>query len=96
MIAPHGELDIATTPELAGAFAAATGGDVVVDLRGVTFMDSSGIACVLQAWRASGEAGGRLRAVPGPDEVQRVLALVALDREIDWIDPPAQVDWRAA
>ena len=96
VIAPNGELDIATTPELADAFAASSGGDVVVDLRGVSFMDSSGIACVLEAWRVSTETGGRLRAVEGPPEVQRVLGLVALDRQLDWVDPPEPVSWRDA
>lgn len=95
VLAPAGELDLGTTPELAGALAAVAGDDVLLDLRAVTFIDSSGIAVVLEAWRMAGEAGGRLRVVPGPPQVQRVIGMVALDRALEWSDPAAEVRWHA-
>jgi anti-anti-sigma factor len=42
-----GEIDIATAPQLAEALEAYNGSPVCVDLTGVTFMDSSGIAVLL-------------------------------------------------
>ncbi|HEY2635988.1 MAG TPA: STAS domain-containing protein [Solirubrobacteraceae bacterium] len=93
VVAPSGDLDIGTAPELAGALAGAAGDDVVVDLRAVAFIDSSGVAGVLEARRRAQESGGRLRVVEGPPEVQRVLELVSLDRTLEWTEPPADVTW---
>jgi anti-sigma B factor antagonist len=44
-VAPHGELDLATRPELEEALADALGHArrVVLDLRGLSFIDSSGL-----------------------------------------------------
>jgi anti-sigma B factor antagonist len=48
---------------------------MVVDLREVSFMDSSGLDVLLSARQRAAEIGGRLSLVRGPDEVQRVFAL---------------------
>lgn len=93
VVAPHGDLDVASTPALTAALAGAAGDEVLVDLRGVAFIDSSGVAGLLEAWRRSTESGGRLRCVAGPPEVQRVFALVELDRALEWAEPPIGVEW---
>ena len=38
--------------------------ELTIDLAGVTFMDSSGIAVLLRAWRRVGELGGRWSTCP--------------------------------
>ncbi|MFE7169735.1 STAS domain-containing protein [Streptomyces sp. NPDC057616] len=53
---------------------------VVVDLSGVTFMDSSGINSLVTAYRAVSKVDGWLRIAGPKDSVQRVLSLVGVDR----------------
>ena len=80
-VVAEGELDIATdeTLRVAIADAAVTDRDVVLDLRGITFCGSSGIALILDAQRALGE---RLRVLAGA-EIRRVLELTGLTRLLD-------------
>jgi anti-anti-sigma factor len=69
-----GQLDLATAPRLAEAFGALpSGGEVVVDLAGVTLMDSSGVAVLLRA----GE-GRSLVVVRPARNVRRVLGVNGL------------------
>ena len=75
-VAPSGELDIAT----AGAVQSelddlhANGWrSVVLDLRGLTFMDSTGLRLVLDERRRCQEEGKGFAIVDGPDAVERVL-----------------------
>ncbi len=56
---------------------------VVVDLRQVAFMDSSGINILIAAHHALTAAGGRLRLARPTDAVLRTLQLVGLDTVID-------------
>ena len=68
---------------------------VVVDLRGLTFMDSAGVHAILDAdvWARYG--GGRLVVVPGPAQVWRLFTLTAADRRLEILEldpadePPA-------
>ena len=67
-MAVSGELDLDTMGELNEALAADDGlwRTTVVDLRGLTFIDSSGVSGVLAAARRARDAGARLVCVPGP------------------------------
>ncbi|MES9521979.1 STAS domain-containing protein [Streptomyces capoamus] len=56
---------------------------VVVDMRQVTFMDSSGINIFLAAHRALSEAGGWLRLAAVGESVIRTIRLVGVDAVID-------------
>ena len=57
---------------------------VVLDLRGVTFIDSAGVRLVLEAMRALPE----FAVVPGGPEVPRVFRLVGLDERVRIVDRP--------
>lgn len=78
--APGDELDIASVAELrsrlAGAFR--PGAEIVLDMRGVTFMDSSALSIVLAADRRLAASGGRLRLAHVSSEVRRVLRICGL------------------
>lgn len=56
---------------------------VVVDLRQVTFMDSSGINTLLAAHRVLTEAEGWLRLAAPGEPVLRTLQIVGVDTVID-------------
>jgi anti-sigma B factor antagonist len=88
----RGELDIATGPRLeeelrrAEADAPST---LVLDLREVTFFDSTGLQLVLDADVRAREAGRTLVVVPGDGEPRRILELAdALDRLL--VEEPAR------
>jgi anti-anti-sigma factor len=64
----RGELDLAGAPELDAALASidgARGSDLVLDLTGVTFIDSSGIRSVLDAYHRSRARGAEMRIISG-------------------------------
>ncbi|MEW2291052.1 STAS domain-containing protein [Streptomyces sp. NPDC047841] len=56
---------------------------VVVDMRQVTFMDSSGINILIAAHHALSEAGGWLRLAAIGESVMRTISLVGVDAVID-------------
>jgi len=80
-VAPVGELDVATAPVLDGDLCAVRdlGFDaIVVDLRGLTFIDSTGVHLLVR-WAASAAARGyAFRLIPGSDRIQRVFRLTGL------------------
>lgn len=55
---------------------------LTLDLSGVTFMDSSGIAVLLRAHRQMVHTGGSLRAVNLPAQARRVLDAAGIGRLI--------------
>ncbi len=56
--------------------------DCVLDLREVRFMDSSGVAVILRAYKRMTELGGRLRVENVPGQPMRVLDASGIDRLI--------------
>lgn len=48
---------------------------VIVDLRGLSFLDSSGIRLLLDLVALAREDSLRLELIPGPPQVQQVLEL---------------------
>lgn len=60
------------------------GGRLVLDLSGLTFMDSTGIRVILQAEQYARMHGAELIVVRPPDNVMRVLELIGLDDQLDF------------
>ena len=90
----EGELDIATTPSADAELRRVERGGarvIVLDLRGVTFMDSTGLRLLVSADARARNGEHRLAIVRGPAVVQRVLALTGLDARLDVIDDPSEV-----
>src|SRR4051794_26293500 len=80
-VAPVGEVDLATVDEVDAhlrALQAAGVRHVVLDLRGVTFMDSTGVRLLLEHDAGSRRDGYAFAVVPGPTPVQRVLELAGI------------------
>lgn len=55
---------------------------LILDLSGVTFMDSSGIALVLRTWRRMRELDGTMHVVNVPSQAFKVLQAAHIDRLI--------------
>jgi anti-sigma B factor antagonist len=64
---------------------------VVLDLRGLTFMDSTGLRVILSADSRAGKEGHRFAIVQGPEAVQRVFHITRLDERLDIVDDPSTV-----
>lgn len=77
-IAPRGEIDIATVGQLKrelGELVEAGFTRVVIDLRAVTFMDSTGLHAVLSAHFDAQRDDWELSLIPGPRAVQRLFEI---------------------
>ena len=86
----RGELDLATAPDLEAAIQGPLddGQDVVVDLRELDFMDSTGLRVLVAAHgRVEGTEQRFLivRPLPGAS-IERILAVAGVERVLDLID----------
>ena len=61
---------------------------ICLDLRELTFLDSSGLARLVAARRRARKAGRRLVLVRGPAAVQRVFQLTAVDEAFEIVTEP--------
>jgi len=89
-----GELDMAEIPRLRQELDQVEAGSprtLVLDLRGLSFIDSSGLRFVLETDVRARRDARRLVIVPGADAVHRVFLIALLDKRLDFIDP-AEVD----
>lgn len=83
-----GELDIATSPQLARTLSEAQGQArlVVADLRQVAFADSSVLHVLIDATTRAQHEGSRLVVLRGPPHVDRVFALTGFDDVAEVVD----------
>ena len=91
VVVPRGELDMASAPELEEAVLPRLedGAWIVLDLRSLDFIDSSGLRVVLEAERRARGEGGRLLVVPG-DRVRRVFDLSGVGQLVELGDAPPE------
>lgn len=91
-VALAGELDLATAPGAAKQLKAAQAESSLVwlDLRGLTFMDSSGVHLVIAAHTRARRRGGRLVIVNCPPPVRRVFELTGVLGHLEFAAQPRQ------
>ncbi len=84
-----GELDLSTMSQLDEALDQADAWDkhLILDLRALEFVDSSGLHAVLRVDRRLQESGGELTIVRGPRSVERLFMLTGLDTRLHIVDP---------
>lgn len=78
----EGELDLETAAEFDRQLAALDGSLVkrlLIDLGGVTFMDSTGLASIVRAHQSAETNGYPLVLRRGANQVQRLFALTGVD-----------------
>jgi anti-anti-sigma factor len=87
----HGEIDLATADavraDLHKAFQRS--GTVVLDLREVEFMDTQGLAVVIEAQQSSAADGTRFAITRAPDHVNRLFDTIGLTPRLTIVDDPA-------
>jgi len=93
LLSVRGEVDLSTAPELEGALQRARPperGSLIVDLRAVTFLDSSGLALLLRHDGKVRVSGRRLIVVKGPPFVQRAFELTGVSERLTMVDEPPE------
>jgi len=77
-----GDVDLHASPEARRVLldAVSQGRKVLVDLSKVSYMDSSGVASLIEALKRARDAGLVFGLVSVPDRPLRVLKLASLDR----------------
>ena len=87
VVSPRGELDMATAGAVEQELRELrrTGVPRIrLDLRGLTFMDSSGVHLITRWVSEASKDGFELELEPGPPVVQRIFHLTALHDSLPW------------
>jgi len=81
----QGELDIVTAPELDAILTRMHehAHPVVLDLEGITFMDSTGLTTLMDHWLRAEQDGRPFSVRAASRSVRRVVGLAGVDRLLD-------------
>ena len=86
-----GELDMAGVDQLERLLTpdqTAEGATFVIDMRGLSFIDSSGLRALIMADERVRDEGGRFIVVRGPDRVNEILEMTGVAQRIELVDEP--------
>lgn len=86
-----GEIDISTAPRLREAIVSllAEGRtQIAVDLRGVDFLDSTGLGVLVGGLKRARSAGGELRVISTSPRIEKVFAITGLDGIFEIVERP--------
>ena len=84
-----GELDISSAPKVEDELARVEPdrpGVIVLDLRNLAFMDSTGLRLLIAADTRARQEDRRLMIVKGPEPVQRVFRITRLEERLEIVD----------
>ena len=85
VISMEGELDMANAPALQSAIESeelAAAEIVVLDLQGLTFLDSTGLRVILAARELCWRRGQEFAVTPGSPQVQRLLSVTGVGEHL--------------
>jgi anti-sigma B factor antagonist len=94
VVAVSGELDLASGPELEAELDQLSGPDiqlVVIDLRNLDFMDSTGLSILVRAHQRLAGEGAEMGLVRGSQQVQRLLDLTGVAERLRLVDAPEEL-----
>jgi anti-anti-sigma factor len=94
VLAVRGELDLVSCPLLDQALEELAGVDVelvIVDLRELEFMDSTGLHLLVRAQTQALQDGRRFALVRGGAQVQRLFDLTGVTESLTVVDSPDQL-----
>lgn len=92
VVVPAGEVDLVTVDQVRTHVreAAHEAPRVVLDLRQVTFMDSSALRLLVEAQQLAEQDGFSFAVVRGPASLERLFEVTGLDGRLELHDDPAQ------
>jgi anti-anti-sigma factor len=88
----HGELDVLTVRPVrqrVAEFVGAGFGEIVIDLRGLSFIDSTGMRLLLTLHLQARRDGWGFALIRGPETVQRVFDIAGTATVLPFIRPPS-------
>ena len=91
----RGELDLSTVEKVEDELRRIEDrGDklLVLDLSGLTFLDSTGLRLMVTADQRARKAGRRLALVKGPETVHRVFTITKLDERLQMVDDVKELE----
>ena len=94
VVAVSGELDLASGPELEAELDRLSGPEtklVVIDLRKLDFMDSTGLSIIVRAHQRMAGEGCEMGLVKGSQQVQRLLDLTGVADRLRLVDTPEEL-----
>ena len=94
MVSVSGELDLASGPELETELDQLSGPEtklVVIDLRKLDFMDSTGLSIIVRAHQRMASEGCEMGLVKGSQQVQRLLDLTGVADRLRLVDTPEEL-----
>jgi anti-sigma B factor antagonist len=93
MVVLEGEVDVYTAPRLKEELVALIEGGcvrVIVDLRNVGFIDSSGLGVLVSALRRARERDGAVRIVCTRENILKIFRITGLDKVFPILSDPAE------
>ena len=93
-VALKGELDLSTVGKVQDELRRVEADEppvVVLDLSRLTFLDSTGLRCLVTADERARDAGRRVVIVRGPEPVQRVFTITRLEERLEMVDDASAV-----
>jgi anti-sigma B factor antagonist len=92
VLATSGELDLASGPELEAELERVSESElIIVDLRRLEFIDSTGLSVLVKANQRAQDAGRRFALVNGGSQIQRLLSLTGLADRLTLVDTPEEL-----
>jgi anti-sigma B factor antagonist len=94
VVSVSGELDLASGPELETELDRLAGPEtklVVIDLRKLDFMDSTGLSIIVRAHQRMAGEGCEMGLVKGSQQVQRLLDLTGVAERLRLVDTPEEL-----
>jgi anti-anti-sigma factor len=94
LIAIAGELDLASSPALRDELLRCSDAGaelVILDLRELLFMDSTGLSILVRAHQQAVDSGRRFAVVRGGQQVQRLLSLTGVGQRLTMVDQPEEL-----
>ncbi|MGI9080772.1 MAG: STAS domain-containing protein [Thermoleophilaceae bacterium] len=93
-VALRGELDLSTVEQVEQELRRVEEqGEklLVLDLAGLSFLDSTGLRLMVTADQRARQEGRRLTIVKGPETVHRVFTITKLDEQLEMVDDVSEV-----
>ena len=89
VVVATGEIDVFTAPDLDDALArqlAEGRARLVVDLTGVSFLDSTGLGVLVKGLKGARDAGGTLHLVVTTERIRKIFDITGLDAAMPLFD----------